>query len=600
MTRRAWTVEAENVAGIRSGSASVEPGVNAVRGANWQGKSSFVTAVETAMGTEAILTEGERAGRVELSTPSETVSVELVREDGQVERRGDPYLSTERTRAAASLFAFLDDSNAVREAVRTGADLEALLTRPLAFENIDERIADRSAERDRVEAELDRARSAAEQLTDVRARIRRLEDDLAELRDERDALSDGRDAPAAGHHEELSDAKAERDAVEGRIDRLERTVERTRERLAERRADLKDLDVPETDADLVAEIEARQETLERTRSDAELLQSVYAPTRRIIDENRLDLITDVDRDVLADSLACWTCGAETTRQDVEENLDALGDRITELRDRADEYEREVSDLTDRREEAQRAARRESDLEAEIADLESTLEDRETTLERARRRREELDDRIDELSETVRAENAELTDLESQIKYTEAQLDEAREKRETLEGRAQRHEELEAERDELTAEIRRLRDRKATLKRRAREAFDEAIREVLSRFDVSFEMGRLTPQFDLVVARGGREVDPAALSEGELELLGIVTALAGYEAFDVAADVPLMLLDGLGGLADDNLGTLIDYLADRAEFLVFTTYPETTRVEENTIDPAEWTVVSRETGPTADD
>jgi hypothetical protein len=160
VTRRAWTVEIETVAGIRSGSAVVEPGVNAVRGANWQGKSSFVAALEAAMGTEAPLTEGERAGRVELATSEESVSVELVREDGAVERHGDPYLSTERARAAAALYAFLDDSNAVREAVRRGDGLKPVLLRPLEFEDIDERIADRSAERDRIETELERAQSA--------------------------------------------------------------------------------------------------------------------------------------------------------------------------------------------------------------------------------------------------------------------------------------------------------------------------------------------------------------------------------------------------------------------------------------------------------
>jgi len=62
---------------------------------------------------------------------------------------------------------------------------------------------------------------------------------------------------------------------------------------------------------------------------------------------------------------------------------------------------------------------------------------------------------------------------------------------------------------------------------------------------------------------------------------------------VTDDIPVMLLDGLGGLADDNLRTLIDYLEDRAEFLVFTTHPENTTFEDHTIDPTEWSVVSPE-------
>jgi hypothetical protein len=67
---------------------------------------------------------------------------------------------------------------------------------------------------------------------------------------------------------------------------------------------------------------------------------------------------------------------------------------------------------------------------------------------------------------------------------------------------------------------------------------------------------------------------------------------------VADDVPIMLLDGLGGLADENLRTLVEYLEDRVEYLVFTTYPETTTFEGHTIDPDEWTVVSTETDAVA--
>jgi hypothetical protein len=115
--------------------------------------------------------------------------------------------------------------------------------------------------------------------------------------------------------------------------------------------------------------------------------------------------------------------------------------------------------------------------------------------------------------------------------------------------------------------------------------------VLSRFDAGFEAARLTPDFELVVARDGQEASLEALSEGELELLGFVAALAGYEAFDVAGTVPVMLVDGVGGLDDDNHQTLVEYLQERTEYLVFTAYPEYTAFEGSEIDPGEWTIAT---------
>jgi chromosome segregation ATPase len=588
-----WDIEISNVAGIRSGSATIEPAVNAIRGTNWQGKSSFITAIETALGTERVLTEGEDEGRVELSTGEETVAVELQRDDGTVERRGDPLLTDDQTRVAASLFAFLDDDNEVRRAVRNHENLEAVLTRPLDFENIDERIANLTRERDQVERELEQATDAAAELPGAQETVRDLAEELADLETRRADLVADRD-PADerdAEREALSDARAERDEVKAQIERLERSVERTREKLADRRAELDDLDVPAVDDDLEAEIADTRDRYKELERNAQLLQSIYAPTKRILDENRLDLITDVQRDIAEDSLACWTCGAETTREEVAESLDAISEQISTLNADVTAAKDRVDELRDRERDHERAARRESELETEIAELETTLEERETSLDRARERFAELDERVDDLADRVQTTDDELTEVESQLKYTENRLEDARAELASLESRADRRDQLDAEIEDLSAEIESLRNRKDALKRRTREAFDEAIQAVLSRFDVGFEMVRLTQNFELVVAREGRESSLSALSEGELELLGIVACLAGYESFDVADDVPIMLLDGLGGLADENLQTLIEYLSDRVEYFVFTTYPENTAIESNTIDPSDWSVVS---------
>ena len=185
----------------------------------------------------------------------------------------------------------------------------------------------------------------------------------------------------------------------------------------------------------------------------------------------------------------------------------------------------------------------------------------------------------------------MTDVESDLKYAIAELEDAGDELAELQRLADGRDAVRERRDAVRAEIEELRNRKDDLKRRAREAFDEAMRDVLARFDTGFETARITPSFDLVVARDGREASLDALSEGELELLGFVAALAGHDSFEVVDDVPIMLVDGLGSLADDNLHAFVEYLADRTDYLVFTAHPEHTSFTGHEVSPDDWQVVS---------
>jgi recombinational DNA repair ATPase RecF len=90
-------------------------------------------------------------------------------------------------------------------------------------------------------------------------------------------------------------------------------------------------------------------------------------------------------------------------------------------------------------------------------------------------------------------------------------------------------------------------------------FEIALNDVVMKFAPSFESARLekhtdsetgqTEKLELVIARNGREI-PDTLSEGEIELVGFMAALAGYEAFNVNERVPCILLDGVGALESD--------------------------------------------------
>jgi chromosome segregation ATPase len=603
-----WTVEVSNVAGILSGSATLSPGQNAVRASNWQGKSSFVAAIRAALGVSRDLTEGREQGTVRLETPDRTVRVDLHRGPEGVDRRGEPYLTDEYDVVRASLFACLDERNDLRRAVREGENLEDVLMRPLDFQNIDERIADLRSERDRVESELAGAETARERLPAVEQKVSRLESELADTRERYERLTDdetdgdgngggdgdgqspGATAAADAASGELAEARAALDRVEGRVDRLERSVDRLESRLADKRAALEDLDPP-PETDVEAELAAARERHQERKRDVEVVQSLYAATELVVTEDRLDLVADVERELTGDTLTCWTCGGDASRGDVEAQLETLGERVRSLRAAAEREREEVERLEARREEVQRRRRRERDLRSTVAELEESLADDRRSLAEARDRREAAAERVENLTAAVDETVAEVTDVESELKYRKAELADARDEREALAERAARTDRLADRREEVVDQLETLRGRKEDVRREARAAFDQAMGEILARFDTGFETARLTADFELVVARDGREASLDALSRGELELLGFVAALAGHETFDVAETVPVMLVDGVGDLADDNLHTLVEILRDRAEYLVFTVYPEYDSFDGHEIDPGDWVLAT---------
>lgn len=593
-----WHIDIRNIAGILDGSATIEPGLNAVRASNWQGKSSFIRSIKTGLGVSTALTEGADSGAVTLETPEGTVRVSLHSDGETVRRDGDPYLTDEYDVARTELFACLDETNEVRRAVRNGEGLEDVLLRPLDLQNIDEQIASLKHEREQVETELAQAREAKKRLPSTQEKVTKLETELETLRDKHDRLTaDADDTPSESQSAQtaLAQAQSERDQAANQIERLERSIERTESRLADKRDELDDIEILETD-DIEERLATARDELQTLKRDKNVLQSVYSATEMILTENRLDLVTDVQRELTGDTVQCWTCGNETSREDVEAQLEALGEKIANLRAKIERNRGEVEKFEARREDAKQATRRKRDLETEIAELEDRLADHRSSLEDARQRRADANDRIEELSDAVDETVEEITDVESDIKYREAELQDVRNELESLEQRADRVSTLEETKASLTSELETLRTRKDDIKYDARDAFDRAMQEILARFDTGFETARLTSNFELVVARDGQEASLDALSEGELELLGFVAALAGYESFDVRETVPILLVDGVGGLADDNLHTLVDYLQERTEYLVFTVYPEYTSFGGTEIDPSEWTVATGTTSP----
>ena len=606
-----WSVDITNIAGIRSGQATFEPGVNVVQAENWQGKSSLLAALQTVMGTTGMesarhpLTEGAAQGSVRLDTGAETYEVHLEQGSGDaVHRSGTPFLEADADRMRAHLFAFLGETNPVRAAVRNQEDLGDLLTKPLEMEDIEEQIADLKRERRELESEIEQATAATAERPTVQESVTQLEADLEDLRAHRQELrAELDDEDLADLRDELGERRADLASVESDVERIRNKIERQETRLEEKRDQLDaigEIEEPTFDAD-VAET---RERVNRLRTQVELLEDLYSVNKRVLDEEQLDLVATVDRTLAGAELDCWVCGQTTTDDVAAERLDALRETLESRRRTRRELESTLESVEEQRAEIEEARRRKNRLQSEIATLRTDLEESRRELESKREHRESLEAEIDALQDEHEAANTdvseELAAVESEIAVAERDLDQKRERLAEIEAEAERLGELEGTYETVRNEIESLRDRRHRTLTDLKDRFDEAIQEVIDTFDPGFERARLKPitdpdgsieDFELVIAREGREARLDALSAGEVELVGIVTALAGYAAFDVADRVPLLLLDGIGQLTRRHIHALVEYLSGDATFLVTTAYPEAGDFDGHTVSPAEWEVVS---------
>ncbi len=600
-----WELDISNIAGIRTGEPIIRPGINAVQASNWQGKTSLVTALRTVLGgsvTPTTLTDGADAGHVQLQTPDQAYERRLRRTGESVTADGQPYLTTEQQQAAAELFAFLDERNRIRTAVREGEDLTPHLIEPLEREDIEGQIRRLKSERETIESDLNRAQQAAEQLPAKTEAIKQLETEIAELEAEMEDLEGN--STESGEQAELRDnltaARRKREQVSQRVNRLERKIESLESQIEDKESELAAMTVSET-PNLSEKLTDKRDALRETDQEIETLESLYNATKNVLDGGHLDLVADVDRRIEGDHLSCWVCGSDTTREAIEARMEGLSDAISERREQRSVLQSTVSDLEANQRETKQKRRRKHSLEDELNTLRTNLADSREELTAAEAELAELSERIEELESQVQETDDRRKSLEQEIARMEAKLESQREDHGELESRAQQCDQLQERYESLSAEIEELRSRREQVIRAARTAFDEALKDVVEKFDPSFERARLknhvdpnsgrTEQLELIIARDGREISVDALSEGEVELIGLIAALAGYEAFDVADHVPCILLDDLGGLAGEHIQTLVEYLEARTEYLVTTAYPEAGEFDGHVLSPDDWDVVS---------
>jgi len=613
-----WNLTATNVNGIRSGSTAIDEGLNVVQASNFRGKSSLIAAIRTAIGAtgtfdEHPLTDGTESGNVVFETAENKhdVSLERVSPD-TVKRTGNPYLSDGTDQLCARLFACLGEDNPIRKAVRNGDKLTELLQAPLNLEDIDAQIDTLKQEKREIHQRITEAEKAGKELPAQQETVTNLEENLDNLKRRRREMADeetNRERIEA-LSDEIGQTSGKLTNVTQDISRLEREIERKQDRLKEKKAELNELEVPKV-ADTSGDIEAMREEIAQLGRHIELVEDLYRANRNILDAGELDVISDVDRSIAGDELECWVCGHPTPKDNIEEYIARLQSTTAALRNKKEDVESELDSIEDKKQQAQQAQQRKDRLERAIRRIRTEVDEKKGILQNKRTRKEELDEELTalkaEIDEAEDEYNEALTEVKAEIHATETEL---QRERETLESLEEKHEgltELQQEHEEIQRRLTGLRNRKKNTQEELKQRFNAIIADIIEEFQPGFSSARLSlktdsrgdvEEIDLEIARDvddrGHRTSADSLSEGEVELIGLVVALAGYHAFDVESSVPCILIDGISQLAAEHLRTVTTYLDERSNVVVTTAYPEAGSFDGNIIDPDEWDVVSDET------
>ena len=621
-------LSAENIGGIDETSVVFEPGVTVLTGRNATNRTSLLQAIMAALGSDdiSIKADAEEA-RVELATAEKTFTRTFERRNGTTHSSGEPVLEDS---TLADLFAFLLESNELRRAVVTEADLRDLLMRPIDTDEIQAEIDQLLEKRREISEELD-------ELEDLKGRLpsleekrtqlnKEIEETQSELRDLEAEIED-RDADVEQSREEQAELESRLDELREKRSTLEDIrykLETEEESLSSLRRDKREIEdeyenLPDTPAGDLEEIEASIDRLRSQKQEFESelneLQSIIGFNQEMLEDSTdaLDetLSSDSGEKAVTDELLpdgtvnCWTCGSEVDTEQIESTIDRLRELSQETVGEISEIENELDELTDKQRQRKEQQRQRERLERRLREIEREIETTEEQIETLSERRDAAREEIQSIeSEVEELENdayEEVLDLHKEANQLEYELGRLETDLERVEGNIKEIEEaldsesdLQKQREQINEEIEDLRTRIEQIEQEAIEGFNRHIDTVLElleyenidkiwleRRETQVREGRrkvTKSVFDLHVVRqtaSGTIYEDTVnnLSESEREVTGLIFALAGYLAHDVYETVPFMLLDSLEAIDSARNATLIEYLQEYSEYLVVALLPE---------------------------
>jgi len=604
-----------NVGGITDASVPIARGVTLVAGRNASNKSSLLRALAGVLGGPVPpLKSDADEGSVRLDIDGETHATTLERRDGEtVAASADPYSTAAD---CCELFVALTETNPIRRAVVSDGDLYDLLMRPVDTERIEAEIRRLSAEKRSLDDRFEELDRMEERLPSLRSRREALESEIADrtatLREHRERIEELEAATSDADDEtatELTEKRSERNDLQSRIRTQTEalgSLEAEREEVAEELADLRDADDDATVADLEDELETLHRQKQQLTATINALSPIVEMNDSLLDESaevpdRMkadDVVSALDPS--SQTVTCWTCGSSVERAQIREQVETVREILKEKRNQRDtvterirvlterkrdleDTRSDLADLRDRREriEAEMAERRET--LADLRERRSALEAEIATLQERTAETTDEEERLADLYETV-------GDLEYERGRRSNDLDRVESEIEEIEAALAERADLEDEREAVAAALREQRDRIDEIERELVETFNEQMGAVLAAlgYDAVERVwierratgNGATPgtAFDLHVVRqteDGRAYDDTVdnLSKSEREVVGLVVALAGYLAHDVAEAVPFVVIDAVEMFDAERIRALVEHFSQYADYVVTAVLPE---------------------------
>ncbi|MDR5657752.1 AAA family ATPase [Halodesulfurarchaeum sp. HSR-GB] len=609
------SVSVTNLGGINSLETSIPPGVTVLSGNNATNRTSFLSAIATALGAEeaaATLKTDADEGEVTVTFDDQTASRTFTRSNGTVSIGGDP-LSEESE--VVDTFVSVFSTNPARKAIRDGGEnLREVLMRNVDTASIKQEVRSLKQQKKTLESQLEDIERAQEKLSreeqnrqDLTTQLEEVNGEIEDVKQEIEnfkATSEEIEA-AEEHIANLEDKREDLRRVKDDIDNTEDTIDSLEEERKSIKQQLDSLSVPENrEEELKDERESLKSQINTIQNAIAELSDIITHNRSVLDEGQMSVWMDSGTvteslDPSGETVECWTCGSEVDRSAIDSRIDTLVElrkqknaELQELQSTLEQVEDESAEIREKRNKRDR-------LQNELDDTEAAIESEKRSLEDLESKADTLRDEVDELQTKV-AETEELRDsdlpdayerlseLEHDRGRIETKLERTESTIEALEEQISQKEDVEAQITETKERLEEARGRIDRIERDIIEKFNSQMDELLGLLEYEnitrVWLERLVPEtsedseFELHIVREAEDgsayedtVD--TLSESEREVIGITTALSGYLVHDVAEEIPIILFDSVEAIDAERLEKALDHIGDFATYLVVALLPE---------------------------
>jgi chromosome segregation ATPase len=583
----------ENIGGIDHLETSIEEGVSLITGENASNKTSLLHGILFGFGAEEVPVRADAdQARVELSYQDRTVERTARRHSTSITTDGDSWIGPENA-LRFERFAGLLETNPLRTAVQTSANVESLLKEPMDIQRLERKRSQKLDRKREIQARIDELGAVEDDLETKRSTLERRRDAVTTLEAELEDLYE--ETPNDDELSELRERRAElvseRDGLDDQIENLTTSVERIEEEIEDLESEIEETETNVASYEigtLRSKRAERRAEVDEIDERIDVVQSVLTANREMLNADVRDIL-DYESGLDEDHVECWACGQTAPVSTFEDAVDRLSDLVGKEKQRRQEKTPEIEEIEAQIEAAENASRDLERFEADLQSSKSKLASRRESIEEKREQLAAVDNRIAEVEDEITAAQAERAADQSEvtetIEETRVSLEAKRRDVERLEReindlkeQKQERADLETELESLTAEIQGITDRIEHLESDLREAFNGAMDDLMD--VLAFEGVErlwLDGEFDLVIAReidgNIREDSPENLAESERETIGLVLGLAGYLAYDVAEVAPVLVLDSLGAFDADRTRRVVDYFSDHADLLLAAIHPE---------------------------